>query len=80
VTWSFLLVVVALVLVPGADFTLIVRNTLSGGRRHGALTVVGVSSAAALQGSLVAAGLAEMVVRLHCLFLALKWAGAAYLA
>jgi threonine/homoserine/homoserine lactone efflux protein len=80
VTWSFLLVVVALVLVPGADFTLIVRNTLSGGRRHGALTVAGVSSAAALQGSLVAAGLAEVVVRLHPLFLALKWAGVAYLA
>jgi threonine/homoserine/homoserine lactone efflux protein len=49
-SWSFLLVAGALVLTPGADFALIVRNSLSGGRRHGAMTTFGVSSAAVLQG------------------------------
>jgi threonine/homoserine/homoserine lactone efflux protein len=80
VTWSFFLVVVVLVLVPGADFALVVRTTLGGGRRPGALTVAGVSSAAMLQGALVAAGLAGAVVRLHALFVALRWAGVVYLA
>lgn len=79
-TWSFLLVVVVLVLVPGADFAVIVRNTLSGGRRRGVTTVAGVSSASALQGTLAAAGLAEVIVRLQPVFVALRWAGVVYLA
>jgi threonine/homoserine/homoserine lactone efflux protein len=80
VTWSFVVVVVALVLSPGADFALIVRNTLSGGRRQGVLTTAGVSTAAATQGLLVTVGLAGVIVRVQPLFLALKWGGVAYLA
>jgi threonine/homoserine/homoserine lactone efflux protein len=64
-SWSFLLVAIVLVLTPGADFTLIVRNSLSGGRRHGAATTLGVSSAAALQGLLVTAGVAGVIVRVR---------------
>lgn len=79
-TWSFLLVVVALVLAPGADFALIVRNTLRGGRCHGAATTAGVSSAAAMQGLLVTVGLAEVIVHAQPVFAALRWAGVAYLA
>jgi threonine/homoserine/homoserine lactone efflux protein len=79
-SWSFLLVAIVLVLTPGADFTLIVRNSLSGGRRHGAATTLGVSSAAALQGLLVTAGVAGLIVRVQPVFLAIKWAGVAYLA
>ena len=79
-SWSFLLVAVALVLTPGADFALIVRNSLSGGRRHGAMTTFGVSSAAALQGLLVTIGVAGVIVRVQPVFLAVKWAGVAYLA
>jgi threonine/homoserine/homoserine lactone efflux protein len=80
VTWSFIVVVVALVLVPGADFAVIVRNTLSGGRCRGAITTAGVSSAAAIQGLLVTIGLAGVIVRVQPLFLALKWGGVVYLA
>lgn len=79
-SWSFLVVAVVLVLTPGADFTVIVRNSLSGGRRHGAATTLGVSSAAALQGLLVTVGVAGLIVRVQPLFLAIKWAGVAYLA
>lgn len=78
--WSFIVVVVALVLLPGADFALIVRNTLSGGWRQGVLTTAGVSSAAATQGLLVTVGLAGLIVRVQPLFTALKWGGVAYLA
>ncbi len=79
-SWSFLLIAVVLVLTPGADFALIVRNSLSGGRRHGAMTTFGVSSAAALQGLLVTIGVAGVIVRVQPVFLAIKWAGVAYLA
>lgn len=78
-SWSFFVVAVVLVLTPGADFTVIVRNSLSGGRRHGAATTLGVSSAAALQGLLVTVGLASLIVKVQPLFLALKWGGVAYL-
>jgi threonine/homoserine/homoserine lactone efflux protein len=79
-SWSFLLVAVALVLTPGADFALIVRHSLSGGWRLGAMTTFGVSSAAALQGLLVTIGVAGVIVRVQPVFLAIKWAGVAYLA
>jgi len=79
-SWTFLAVAVVLVLTPGADFAVIVRNTVSGGRPAGTATTIGVSAAAALQGLLVSFGLAKLVVRIHPLFLAIKWAGIAYLA
>jgi threonine/homoserine/homoserine lactone efflux protein len=79
-SWSFFLVAVVLVLTPGADFALVVRNSLSGGRRHGAATTLGVSSAAALQGLLVTVGVAGLIVKVQPLFLAIKWTGVAYLA
>jgi threonine/homoserine/homoserine lactone efflux protein len=79
-SWTFLAVAITLVLIPGADFAVIVRNTVTGGRHVGAATTAGVSTAAALQGLLVSFGLAGFIVRAHPVFLAVKWAGIAYLA
>ncbi len=79
-SWTFLAVAIALVLTPGADFAVIVRNTVTGGRHVGTATTVGVSAAAALQGLLVSFGLAGFIVHAHPVFLAIKWAGIAYLA
>lgn len=79
-SWAFVGVAVVLVLTPGADFALIVRNSLAGGRRQGVATTVGVSSAAALQGLLVSLGIASVIVRFQPLLLTIKWAGVAYLA
>ncbi|SEL02840.1 LysE family translocator [Rhodococcus maanshanensis] len=79
-SWLFLAVAVVLVLTPGADFALIVRNSVSGGRRHGIATTFGVSSAAAVQGLLVSFGIASVIIRVHPIFLAIKWFGIAYLA
>lgn len=79
-SWSFIVVAVALVLTPGADFALIVRNSMAGGRRQGVATTMGVSSAAALQGLLVSLGIASVIVRVHPVFLTIKWVGITYLA
>jgi threonine/homoserine/homoserine lactone efflux protein len=79
-SWTFLTVAMALVLTPGADFAVIVRNTVTGGRQVGTATTAGVSAAAALQGLLVSVGLAGFIVRGHPVFVAIKWAGIAYLA
>src|SRR5918912_4482269 len=83
VSWSaylsFLLLAVVLVLVPGADFAVVTKNTLAGGRRRGLWSAVGVSTSNAVQGIAAAAGLGAVIVRAQPLFHALKWAGIAYL-
>ena len=78
-SWTFLAVSLVLVLTPCADFAVIVRNTITGGRQVGVATTIGVSVAAALQGLLVSLGLAGFIVRAHPLFLVIKWVGIGYL-
>jgi threonine/homoserine/homoserine lactone efflux protein len=84
VTWSsygtFLLIVTALTLVPGADFAVTVKNTLVGGRPQGRWAAAGVASASAVQGTVAALGLGALIVRAEGVFTAIKWAGVAYLA
>ena len=76
---SFLVFAGVLVLVPGADFTVIVRNTLAGGARRGRWSSVGVACSNAVQGAAAVAGLGAVIVRVQPLFEAIKWAGIAYL-
>jgi threonine/homoserine/homoserine lactone efflux protein len=77
---SYLAFAVMLVLVPGADFTVIVRNTLAGGARRGSWSAVGVGTSNACQGLAAVAGLGAVIVHSQPLFQAIKWAGIAYLA
>jgi len=77
---EFLAFAVVLVVIPGADFAVVTKNTLVGGRRRGRWTALGVSSSNLVQGSAAAAGLSALIVRVQPLFQAIKWAGVAYLA
>ncbi len=83
-SWSkyteFLAFAVVLVVIPGADFAVVTKNTLVGGRRRGRWTALGVSSSNLVQGSAAAAGLSALIVSVQPLFEAIKWAGVAYLA
>jgi threonine/homoserine/homoserine lactone efflux protein len=76
---SFLVFAVVLVLIPGPDFAVVTKNVLAGGRRRGAWTGAGVACSNAVQGSVAAAGLGAVIVRVQPLFEAIKWAGVAYL-
>jgi threonine/homoserine/homoserine lactone efflux protein len=76
---SYLAFAGVLVLVPGADFTVIVKNTLAGGPVRGRWSAVGVASSNAVQGVAAIAGLGAVIVRSQPLFEAIKWAGIAYL-
>jgi threonine/homoserine/homoserine lactone efflux protein len=66
--------------IPGADFAVVTKNTLVGGRRRGRWTALGVSSSNLVQGTAAACGLSALIVRVQPLFEAIKWAGVAYLA
>ncbi|WP_409332695.1 LysE family translocator [Trujillonella humicola] len=76
---SFVVFATVLVLVPGPDTAVVIRNTLAGGRRRGTWSAVGITASNAVQGAAAAAGLAAVVLRVEPLFQAIRWLGIAYL-
>jgi threonine/homoserine/homoserine lactone efflux protein len=72
--------VAALVIVtPGQDTALTIRNTLRGGRRDGIFTALGVATGQCGWAFATSAGLAALLVASEPAFLALRLFGAAYL-
>jgi len=76
---AFVALAAVVIMTPGPDTALTIRNTISGGRRAGLGTAVGVSSGLAIWTLAAAAGVAALLVASEPAFLALKYAGAAYL-
>jgi len=76
---AFLLVAIVLIVTPGPDFALTVRNTVAHGRRAGSSTAAGVVTGQLVWGLAAAAGVAAVLVASRPAFLALRVAGAAYL-
>ena len=64
---------------PGQDTALTIRNTLSGGRRAGLATAAGVAAGQACWTVATSAGIAALLVASEPVFRAVKVAGAAYL-
>jgi threonine/homoserine/homoserine lactone efflux protein len=76
---AFLTVSLLVIVTPGPDTALTIRNTMLGGRAEGICTVAGVvlgQSAWALASSL---GVVALLVASRALFLAIQYAGGAYL-
>jgi threonine/homoserine/homoserine lactone efflux protein len=79
--WApFLGVAIVVIVTPGPDTALTIRNTLLGGRRGGVFTATGVSSGQALWTLATSLGLAAILRSSEPAFVALKIAGGAYLA
>jgi threonine/homoserine/homoserine lactone efflux protein len=76
---AFLGVSVLVIVTPGQDTALTIRNALLGGRRGGILTAVGVVTGQAGWTLAASAGVAALLVASEPAFVALKIAGAAYL-
>jgi threonine/homoserine/homoserine lactone efflux protein len=76
---AFLGVSLLVICTPGQDTALTIRNTLSGGRRAGIATALGVSAGQATWTVATSAGLAVILAASAPLFLAIRLAGAAYL-
>ena len=84
VTWSsygsYLVIVVLIVLAPGPDTMVVLKNALAGGARGGLLASLGIISGNVIQGTAVALGLGLLITRSQPVFHTLKWLGALYLA
>src|SRR5262245_14310906 len=76
---AFLGIAVLVIVTPGPDTALTVRNTLSGGRRGGLGTAFGVAMGQAVWTLATSAGVAALLVASAPAFAALRLAGAAYL-
>jgi threonine/homoserine/homoserine lactone efflux protein len=76
---AFLGVSLLVIVTPGQDTALTIRNSLVGGRRGGAFTALGVASGQAIWTVAASAGLAALLVASEPAFTALKLVGAAYL-
>ena len=76
---AFLLVSALVIVTPGQDTALTIRNSLIGGRRSGVATAVGVAGGQAVWTVAASAGLAALLQASEPAFDALRLAGAAYL-
>ena len=76
---AFLGISVLVIITPGPDTAVTIRNTLLGGRAAGLATAAGVATGQAIWAFATSAGIVALLVASEPLFLALKYAGAAYL-
>ena len=76
---AFVLVATVLIVTPGPDTALTIRNALRGGRRGGISTSAGVATGQATWALAASAGLAAVLSASQPAFLALRIAGAVYL-
>ncbi|RZQ59368.1 LysE family translocator [Amycolatopsis suaedae] len=82
-TWSvygsYLVVVVLVVLAPGPDTMVMLKNALAGGFRGALMANAGILAGNLVQGSAAALGLSVLIVDSQPLFHTLRWLGVAYL-
>ena len=77
---AFVSIAALVIVTPGQDTALTIRNALAGGRRAGVSTAFGVAAGQATWSVAASAGVAALIVASEPVFVALKLAGAAYLA
>jgi threonine/homoserine/homoserine lactone efflux protein len=77
--FAFLGVSALVIVTPGQDTALTIRNALLGGRRSAAFTAVGVATGQAIWALATSVGLAALLRASEPAFVALKLAGAIYL-
>ena len=76
---AFLAVAAVVIVTPGQDTALTIRNTLLGGSRAGRRTAAGVAAGQTLWALAASLGLAALLAASEPVFLAIRLAGAAYL-
>lgn len=76
---AFLAVAVVVIVTPGLDTAITIRNTLLGGRTGGIMTALGIALGQTIWAVATSCGIVALLVASGPLFLALKYAGAAYL-
>jgi len=80
-TWLTVLSICVLgAMSPGPSLALVLRHTLAGGRRNGALAALAHGAGIGIYALAAISGLAVLITASPALFRAFEWGGAAYLA
>jgi threonine/homoserine/homoserine lactone efflux protein len=77
--WEFATVAILVIVTPGPDTALTIRNTLLGGRSAGIAAALGVSTGQVIWALLTSVGIAALLAASEPAFAAVKLAGAAFL-
>jgi threonine/homoserine/homoserine lactone efflux protein len=77
--YSYLVVSAVLIVTPGPDTALTIRNSLTGGARSGVATAAGVCAGQVVWGLASSLGVAALVAASHPVFVAIQVSGAIYL-
>lgn len=77
---AFTLAAGLLTVTPGVDTLMVLRTFAAEGPRRAILAAIGIGTGCLLWGAAVALGVGALILAAPMLFLAMKWAGAAYLA
>lgn len=75
----FVATTVVMLMVPGPDFVVVTRNTVTGGRRQGYVTVVGICAGLTFLTLVTASGLAAVIAAHPTMLMVLRVLGGAYL-
>ncbi|GGE99408.1 lysine transporter LysE [Aliidongia dinghuensis] len=76
---AFLGISVLVIVAPGPDTAITIRNTLMGGRTGGILTAAGIAAGQTIWALATSAGIVALLLASEPIFLAVKYAGAVYL-
>ena len=76
---SLAIIGLLIVISPGADFVLVLKNSINSGRRAGLLTACGISLAIGVHISYSMLGIGYLISQSETLFTFIKYAGAGYL-
>ena len=76
---TYLIFVVLLVIAPGPDTMVVLKNSLAGGRTAGLVSSLGICAGNLAQGTAVALGVGALIVRSQPVFDGLRVAGVVYL-
>jgi threonine/homoserine/homoserine lactone efflux protein len=77
--WAFLLISIFVIVTPGPDTAVTIRNTLLGGRIAGVATALGIALGQWIWALATSVGLVAVLLASEPIFNAIRWAGAAYL-
>jgi threonine/homoserine/homoserine lactone efflux protein len=77
--WLFVATAIVLILTPGQDTFFILGRSLAGGRTSGIAAALGITAGSVIHTFLAALGLSALLATSQYAFMAVKFAGAAYL-
>lgn len=76
---TFITIALLIIIVPGPDFLIVMKNTIHSGKLNGSMAALGITSAHIIYSSLAVLGIIYILTSLYYVFLIIKILGACYL-